>query len=123
MSQENNKKTVEDVDSLLVSGASVENHIDIDEGNVLKVWVKELSFLDLQRAIGEVVNVNSSGEIDIDLGSYWKYMLRHCVERTQPELSLAQLYALKPTIASQITALLPQPQDLVAGPLEDGLTE
>ena len=37
-------------------------------------------------------------------------------------MTKAQLYALKPDIASQITALLPQPQDLVAGPLEDGLT-
>ena len=123
MSQENSKKIVEDVNSLLVNGASKERHVIVDEDSILKVWVKELSFLDTQKAVGEVVSVDQSGAVDIDLASYWRYMLTRCVERTEPELSTAQILALKPSIASQITAMLPQPQDLVTGPLVDGLEE
>lgn len=121
MSQENSKKLVENVNSLLVSGASEERHVIVDEDSILKVWVRELSFLDTQKAIGEVVSVDQNGAVEIDLSGYWKYMLNRCIERTEPELSRAQILALKPSIASQITAMLPQPQDLVTGPLADGL--
>ena len=120
MSQEN-KKIVEDINSLLVNKGAEEHEIAIDADTIMKVWVKDLSFLESQKAVKEVVDINPSGDINIDMAGYWKYMLGQCVERTEPKLSTAQLYALKPEIAVKITALLPQPGDLVAGPLEAGL--
>ena len=121
MSQEN-KKIIEDVNSLLVNGSSKEHVISASADGILKVWVKELSFLETQEAIKEVVSMTTEGEVEIDLAGYWKYMLMKCIERTEPSISHPQLLALKPEIGTQITALLPQPQDLMTGPLEGGPT-
>lgn len=128
MSQENksDSELLENVESLLVGNGSVLHEIPVDPENkpnlVIRVWVKELSFLQIQNALKEVVQLTTDGEVNIDLAGYWKYMLNECVERTEPKMSKVQLYALKPDIAARVTALLPQPQDLVAGPLGDGLT-
>ena len=127
MSQEeqNNKTLITNIDSLLVSSGTTPHEIAVDPENpdvILRVWVKEMSFLQTQKAIAEVVQLTPDGQVNIDLANYWKYMITQCVDKTEPSMTTAQLYALKPDIANQITALLPQPQDLVAGPLEDGLT-
>jgi len=115
------KKIVEDISSLLVNGKSQVHDINVSEDSILKVWVKDISFLDAQGALKECVAVSHTGDVEIDLAGYWKYMLNTCVDKTEPELSTAQIYALKPEIASQLTALLPQPGDLMTGPLADGL--
>lgn len=119
MSQE--KKLVEDISSLLVNANSQQHDILVSEDSILKVWVREISFLDAQGALKECVSVSPTGDVEIDLAGYWKYMLNTCVDKTEPVLSTAQIYALKPEIASQLTALLPQPGDLMTGPLADGL--
>lgn len=126
MSQEeqNNKTLVTNIDSLLVSSGTTPHDIAVDPDEpdiVLRVWVKELSFLEIQDAIKEVVNITQEGDVGVDLAGYWKHMMNVCIDRTEPKMGKAQLYALKPEIANQIIAVLPQPQDLVAGPLEDGL--
>jgi len=122
--EQNNKTLVTNIDSLLVSSGTTSHDIVVnpDEPDiVLRVWVKELSFLEIQDAIKEVVNITQEGDVGVDLAGYWKHMMNVCIERTEPKMSKAQLYALKPEIANQIITVLPQPQDLVAGPLEDGL--
>ena len=126
MSQEeqNPKVVIDNIDSLLVSTTAIPHDVSVDPENpdrIIRVWVKELSFLQIQEAIEEVVQLNADGEVNVDLAGYWKYMLKMCIERTEPKIGMAQMYALKPEVAAKITALLPQPQDLVVGPLEDGL--
>ena len=126
MSQEeqNPKIVIENIDSLLVSTATIPHDIPVDPDNpdnIIRVWVKELSFLQIQEAIKEVVQLNADGEVNIDLAGYCKYMMKMCIDRTEPKMGTAQMYALKPEIAGRITTLLPQPQDLVVGPLGDGL--
>ena len=112
--------------SLLVNSQAVENEIQADENDpdvVMKVWVKELSFMQLQDAIKTFVNLSAAGSVDIDLANYWKYMFAEAVEKTEPRLTIPQMLSLRPFIANQITALLPQPQDLLANPLADGASE
>ena len=112
--------------SLLVNSQAVENEIQADENDpdvVVKVWVKELSFMQLQDAIKSFVTIGTNGSVDIDLAAYWKYMFAEAIEKTEPRLSIPQMLSLRPFIANQITALLPQPQDLMSGPLADGATE
>tara|TARA_R100000388_G_scaffold35466_1_gene27617 strand:- start:14104 stop:14472 length:369 start_codon:yes stop_codon:yes gene_type:complete len=112
--------------SLLVNSQAVENEIQADENDpdvVVKVWVKELSFMQLQDAIKSFVTIGANGSVDIDLAAYWKYMFAEAIEKTEPRLSIPQMLSLRPFIANQITALLPQPQDLMSGPLADGATE
>ena len=112
--------------SLLVNSQAVEHEIQADENDpdvVVKVWVKELSFMQLQDAIKSFVTIGANGSVDIDLAAYWKYMFAEAIEKTEPRLSIPQMLSLRPFIANQITALLPQPQDLMSGPLADGATE
>ena len=127
MSQEeqNNKKLVPNIESLLVSTGATSHEIAVDPDNpdvILRVWVKELSFLQTQKAVAEVVSIDPDGSVNIDLANYWRYMMGECIERTEPEMSKAQIFAFKPDVANQIISLLPQPQDLVSGPLEAGPT-
>jgi len=117
---------IADLTSLLVNSQAVEHEIRADENDpdvVVKVWVKELSFMQLQEAIKTFVNISAGGSVDIDLAQYWKYMFAEAIDRTEPRLSIPQMLSLRPFIANQITALLPQPQDLMSGPLADGATE
>jgi len=112
--------------SLLVNSQAVEHEIQADENDpdvVVKVWVKELSFMQLQEAIKTFVTITTAGGVDIDLAAYWKYMFAEAIEKTEPRLSIPQMLSLRPFIANQMTALLPQPQDLMSGPLVDGAAE
>ena len=112
--------------SLLVNNQAVEHEVRADEEDpdvVVKVWVKELSFMQLQDAIKTFVAISADGSIDIDLAQYWKYMFAEGIEKTEPRLSIPQMLSLRPYIATQITALLPQPQDMMSGPLAGGATE
>ena len=112
--------------SLLVNSQAVEHEIQADENDpdvVMKVWVKELSFMQLQDAIKTFVNLSAAGSVDIDLANYWKYMFAEAVEKTEPRLTIPQMLSLRLFIANQITALLPQPQDLLANPLADPASE
>ena len=79
--------------------------------------------MQMQNAIKTFVNIKGDGGIDIDLASYWKHMFTECIERTEPRLTPTQMMQLQPYVAQQLTALLPQPQDLISTPLSDGESE
>ena len=109
-----------------MNSQAVEHEIRADEEDpdvVVKVWVKELSFMQMQEAIKTFVAISADGSIDIDLAQYLSYMFAEAIEKTEPRLSIPQMLSLRPYIATQITALLPQPQDMMSGPLADGATE
>ena len=109
--------------SLLVNSQAIEHEIRADEDNpdvIVKVWVKELSFMQMQEAIKTFVKITTNGSIDMDLATYWKYMFAEAIDKTEPRLTIPQMLSLRPYIAQQITALLPQPQDLMTNPLVDG---
>jgi hypothetical protein len=112
--------------SLLVNASAKEHMVKVDPDNPdlgLKVWVRELSFMQMQNAIKTFLNITATGGVDIDLAAYWKHMFAECIEKTEPRLSPTQMMQLQPFVAQQITALLPQPQDLISTPLSDGENE
>jgi hypothetical protein len=119
-SQHDNYTVVSDIGRLMAAPAEVEHTIRVDpddESAVMKVWVKDLTFLKMQEAIKSFVSITGAGNVDLDLAGYWKYMYAECVSRTQPNLTMIQLMGLNTYVGQQITALLPQPQDLITGPL------
>jgi len=112
--------------SLLVNNQATKHEIRADEEDedvIVEVWVKELSFMQMQDAIKTFVAISTDGNVDIDLGNYWKYMFVNAIDKMEPRLTIPQMLSLRPFIANQITALLPQPQDLLNNPLADGATE
>lgn len=124
LEEKQQKKLVSDLNALLVRNVAEPHDIPVGDNEYLRVWVKPITFLQKQRAVKEVVSLNgTTGEVGIDLEAYWKHMLTTCVERCEPEMSKAQMLSLRSDILERITSLLPQPQDLIAGPLLDGETE
>ena len=115
-----------DISSLLNNESTTTHSVLVDEQNpnlIMKVEVRELSFLDMQSAIKSFINLTSSGEVEIDLAGYWKYMYEKCIVSTEPNLSKAQLMGLNGYVGSQVSAILPQPTDLLTGPLGIGNDE
>ena len=109
-----------------MNSQATEHEIQVNEDDdnaVMRVWVKELSFMQLQDAVKSFVSIKPNATVDIDLAAYWKYMFAEAIEKTEPRLTIPQMLSLRPFIANQITALLPQPQDLLANPLADGASE
>ena len=128
MSQEimsDNKILLDNIESLMVHSDTEMHEVRVDPDNpnvVFRVWVKELSFLEIQDALKEVMDIGPEGGITVDMAAYWRFMLSEGIAKTEPPMSKTQLWSLKPEVAVLVTALLPQPEDLVVGPLEDGLT-
>ncbi len=123
---ERTETIVEDASLLLASNDVVEHTISVnpdDETQVMKVRVRNLSFLDMQNAIKSFVNIDTGGGVEIDIAGYWRYMIEKCVVSTDPNLGRGQLLSLNQYVGGQLSALLPQPQDLMTGPLVDGNIE
>ena len=120
------EQLIEDISAILVTNQTNEHTIRVDpenENRVMKVLVRELSFMDMQKAIKTFVSISGTGEVEIDLGGYWRYMYEKCVVGTEPSLNTSQLLGLNQYVGSQVAAILPQPQELMAGPLVDGNEE
>tara|TARA_R110002020_G_scaffold14091_3_gene50132 strand:+ start:3373 stop:3759 length:387 start_codon:yes stop_codon:yes gene_type:complete len=123
---ERTETIVEDASLLLASNDVVEHTISVnpdDKTQVMKVRVRNLSFLDMQNAIKSFVNISTDGGVEIDIAGYWRYMMEKCIVSTDPTLGRGQLLSLNQYVGGQLTALLPQPQDLMTGPLVDGSIE
>ena len=124
--QKDKEVVIDDISKLLNNSAVKEHTIRVDPNDsslVMKVQVRELSFFDMQNAIKSFINLTSSGEVEIDLAGYWKYMYDKCIVSTEPSLSLTQLIGLNAYVGSQLTTVLPQPTELLAGPLGVGASE
>jgi hypothetical protein len=124
---EEQNKTLK-IESLLVNTGSTPHEIEIDPENqpgaMLTVWLKEMSFIDMQQAVKEFISFDANtGEVEMDLASYWRYMFMTCIDKTEPSISKTQLLALRPEVAIHISTLLPQPQDMVVDPLASGTGE
>jgi len=120
------EQIIADKSSLLVKSGVTEHIIRVDPSNeslVMKVNVRDLSFIDMQKAIKSFVSIEMDGGIEIDLAGYWRYMMEKCIVSTEPSLSVVEMTGLNQFAGQQLTSVLPQPQDLLSGPLEDGSSE
>jgi hypothetical protein len=117
------EQIIQDVSTILANNTVNEHTLSVDPDNpniVMKVRVRELSFMDMQKAIKSFIALSASGEVEIDLAGYWRYMYEHCVVSTDPALNTTQMVGLNQYVGNQLAAILPQPQDLMSGPLVDG---
>jgi hypothetical protein len=88
------------------------HEIPVDPGDpevVLEVWVRDISFFDIQRAAQEMLDIKD-GVMSLDLESYWKHAFSHWIVRTNPELTVNELLNLKGEIGQRIAAVLPSPE-------------
>jgi hypothetical protein len=95
---------------------------DPDDPEVtMLVWIREITFLDVQKAAQTMFVVSADG-VSLDLEAYWKYAFTNWVVGTQPELSAEEMTQLNTYAGEQLCALLPKPEEM-AEAMQGGFTK
>jgi hypothetical protein len=92
-----------------------------DKSAIIEVWVKEISFLDIQNAAQEMFKVKD-GDVSMSLSGYWEFAFTNWIDKTNPELTTKELLSLKGYVGDQVSKILPQPNEL-AEALQGGFTK
>jgi len=111
--------------SLLLKNDDVTKHkirVDPDdESAIIEVWVREISFLDIQAAAQDMFLV-ANGDVALNLKGYWKFAFTNWVTKTNPSLTTEEMLSLKGYVGEQLSKVLPQPNDM-AEALQGGFTK
>ena len=105
-------KLVSDKTKLFIASNSECHEIKVspDSDEVLKVWIKEPTWLQVEQALSSVMNIDSvSQSMDIDLNKMYRFMVKNFIDRTEPSLSSTELLKLTPYIGNQMKEILPNP--------------
>jgi len=96
--------------------------VDADDPEmVMEVWVRDISFLDVQHAAQSMFQMDGDS-ISLDLEGYWNYALSNWVVRTNPSLTVEEITNLNAYVGQQIASLLPKPDEL-AEAMQGGFTK
>ena len=103
---------------LIISDNSIQHTVETPHGEI-DVWIKDLSWIQRQEALGQFVRLQSGDDGDmtpsIDFGGYWRFVYSRCITKTDPALTESQLLNLTPEVGAAIQSLLPGFEDLMAG--------
>lgn len=91
-----------------------------DESLNMEIWVRDITFLDIQAAAQRMIAVDN-GEVSLDLEAYWNFAFTNWITKTNPSLSQDELKEIKGYVGEQISKSLPQPSDLMMT-LQGGFT-
>ena len=81
-----------------------------DSDEVLKVWVKEPTWLQVEQALSSVMQLDSQTQaLDLDLNKMYRFMVENFIEKTEPTLSTIEILKLSPYIGAQLKEILPNP--------------
>ena len=87
------------------------HHLKVDENSddVLKVWVKEPTWLQVEQALGTLMKVDGNQQLDINMDKMYRYMIENFIDKTEPHLSTVDLLRLTPFVGNQLKEILPNP--------------
>ena len=112
--------------SLLLKTNNTEKYIvgvdPEDETQVMEVWIKDISFLDIQGAAQRMFNVSNKGNVELNLEGYYHYAFGNWITKTNPALTRGEIAKLKGHIGNEISKLLPKPNELMEA-LEGSFTK
>ena len=110
-------EVVNDKNRLFAAIETKEHQLRVDPNtdDVLKVWIKEPTWLQVEQALSSVMNLNAEEQsMDLDLNKMYRFMVENFVEKTEPELSSVELLRLSPYVGAQLKEILPNPfEDLM----------
>ena len=87
-----------------------------DSDEYLKVWVKEPTWLEVEKAANALMNIDAKTQsLDLDLNAMYRYMVDNFIQKTEPSLSTVDLIKLTPFVGNQIKEILPNPFELMSG--------
>ena len=99
------KKIVTDKSVLFALTEPTLHHIKVapESEEYLKVWVKEPTWLEVDKAMNSLMKINSrTSQMEIDLNAVFRYMVENFITKTEPSLSTVDIIRLTPYIGNQI---------------------
>tara|TARA_R100001509_G_scaffold151761_2_gene111446 strand:- start:1358 stop:1711 length:354 start_codon:yes stop_codon:yes gene_type:complete len=79
-----------------------------DSDQILKVWVKEPTWLQVEQALSSVMQL-SEESMNLDLNKMYRFMAEEFIDKTEPSLSTTEILRLSPFIGEQLKDILPNP--------------
>ena len=111
--------------SLLLKNDDIKKHTipidDDDPSQVMEVWVRDISFLDIQAAAQEMITI-TDGQVGLNLKGYWQFAFSNWITKTNPSLTPDELLSLKGSIGDKISKVLPQPNE-ISEAIQGGFTK
>ena len=112
----NEKKVVTDKSVLFALTEPTLHYIKVapESNDHLKVWVKEPTWLEAEKALNSVMKIDSRTQsLDLDLNAMYRYMVENFISKTEPSLSTIDMLRLSPFVGNQIKEILPNPMNMV----------
>jgi hypothetical protein len=112
------KKIVKDKSVLFTLTEPTLHYVKVAPENdeYLKVWVKEPSWLEVDKAVNSLMKINPNTQsMDIDLNAMFRYMVENFIAKTEPHLSVVDILRLTPYVGSQLKEVLPNPLESMSG--------
>ena len=120
----NNHTVIQNKSLILKNDATTKHVIRVDpndESSVMYIWIRDLSFLDIQNAAQRMFDI-TNGELSFNLSGYWEFALSNWISRTEPQLSKDEIISLKGYVGDQISKVMPQPNE-IAEAMQGGFTK
>ena len=99
--------------SMLFARTETECHelrVSPDSDEIMKVWVKEPTWLQVEKATSKLMKVNPrTQEMEVDMNNLYKYLVTEFIEKTEPPLEPLDMLRLSPYIGAQLKEVLPNP--------------
>ena len=112
----NEKKVITDKNALFALAEPTLHYIKVapESNEHLKVWVKEPTWLEAEKALNSVMKIDSRTQsLDLDLNAMYRYMVENFISKTEPSLSTIDMLKLSPYVGNQIKDILPNPMSMV----------
>ena len=112
----NEKKVVTDKSVLFALTEPTLHYIKVapESNEHLKVWVKEPTWLEAEKALNSVMKIDSRTQsLDLDLNAMYRYMVENFIEKTEPSLSTIDMLRLSPYVGNQLKEILPNPMSMM----------
>lgn len=109
------RQTVKNKNALFATAEPKLHYVKVspDSDEYLKVWIKEPTFLQLEKAQAKLINLNAkTKDISLEMDTLFRYLWEAFVEKTEPSLSSIEILRLSPYVGNQIKDILPDPFDL-----------
>jgi hypothetical protein len=112
------KKIVTDKSVLFALSEPTLHYVKVapESDEYLKVWIKEPTWLEVDKAINSVMNINTrTQQMDLDLNAMFKYMVENFITKTEPSLSAIDILRLNTYVGNQLKDILPNPFESLSG--------
>tara|TARA_R100001509_G_scaffold64554_1_gene35602 strand:+ start:1240 stop:1608 length:369 start_codon:yes stop_codon:yes gene_type:complete len=107
-----NKEVVNDKSVLFALNETTMHELRVSPNSeqIMKVWVKEPTWLQVEQALSSVMDLNQQTQsMNLDLNKMYRFMVENFIEKTEPSLNTLELLKLSPYIGSQLKEVLPNP--------------